>query len=154
MAPRAQIVHRLPGRLRLKISEKRRDTAWFGEITPRLEKLAGVQQVEISPLSGSVLIRYEPHEPLEQRLRRSGILEITDPAASPPPVLDTLTDVVSRSDKALERRTGGRANLRSLLILVLVVLAIVQTLRGRIMIPAISLVIFATQLALHAKDRK
>ncbi len=153
-APRAHIVHRLSDRLRLKIPAKRRDAAWFTDIAARLEQVPGITRVEISPTSGSLLIRHDPDDLLEQRLRQSGLFQITNPTPAAPPVLDTLTDVVSRSDQALERRTGGRTNLRSLLILVLVGLAIVQTLRGRIMIPAISLVIFATQLALSAKNRK
>jgi len=154
MAPRARIVHRLPGRLRLKVPEKRRDTAWFTEIVGRLEQVSGVEQVEISPLSGSMLIRYDPNEPLEQRLRQNGLIQIENPAAPSSPVVDTLADVISRSDQALERRTGGKASLRTLLILVLVALAIVQTLRGRILTPAISLLWFAMVLAFMAKNRE
>ena len=152
--PRAHIVHRLSDRLRLKIVEKRRDAAWFDEVAASLEQIPGVIQVESRPLSGSFLIRHEPDDLLEQRLRQSGLFQFSDPTPPSAPVLDTLTDVVSRSDQALERRTGGRTNLRSLLILVLVALAILQTLRGRILVPAASLVIFAAQLALTARNRE
>lgn len=152
MAPRAQVVHRLSGRLRLKVPEKRRDTAWLTKVASRLEQLPGVEQVEISPLRGGLLIRHKPDELLEQRLRQSEFLQIENPAAPSPPVVDTLADVVSRSDQALERRTGGKTSLRSILILVLVALAIVQTLRGRFLTPAVSLLFFAMQLAFRAKN--
>ena len=91
---------------------------------------------------------------MAQRLRESGVLQIAEPGAAKSPVVDTLTDVVTRSDRALERRTRGKANLRSILILILVLLAIIQTLRGRILVPALSLLIFAMQLMLHARDHR
>jgi hypothetical protein len=110
--------------------------------------------VEIRELSGSLLIHHEEQARLEDRLAETGLFRFGDVPAFVPPVLDRITEGVQRSDRALERRTGGRANLRTLMILVLVMLAIFQTFRGRILVPAISLLFFAANLALMGKDRQ
>ena len=154
MKPQAYIVHSLSGRLRLKVPEKRHDKVWFTQIASRLEQEPGVERVDSNPLSAGLLLHHAPDAPMAQQLRESGLLRIGEPGASKSPVVDTLTDVVTRSDRALERRTRGKANLRSILILILVLLAIIQTLRGRILVPALSLLIFAMQLMLHARDRQ
>ncbi len=153
MVPAAHIVHRLRGRLRLKIPEKRWDKEWLSEAASQLEKLSGVDKVDVSAVSGSLLIHHQPDAAVEQRLSGPGLFQIIDVPISDPPLLDRVADGIHRSDRALQRRTAGRTNLRTLLILVLVILAFVQTLRGRVMVPAISLLLFAAQLALMAKHQ-
>ena len=153
MVPAAHIVHRLRGRLRLKIPEKRWDKEWLSEAASQLEKLGGVDKVDVSAVSGSLLIHHQPDAAVEQRLSGPGLFQIIDVPISDPPLLDRVADGIHRSDRALQRRTAGRTNLRTLLILVLVILAFVQTLRGRVMVPAISLLLFAAQLALMAKHK-
>jgi hypothetical protein len=153
MVPTAHIVHRLRGRLRLKIPEKRWDKEWLAETASQLRKLRGVDKVDLSSVSGSLLIHHQPDAAVEQRLKGSKRFRVIDVPISDPPLLDRVADGVHRSNRALERRTGGRTNLRTLLILVLVILAFVQTLRGRVMVPAISLLLFAAQLALMAKNK-
>ena len=53
---------------------------------------------------------------------------------------------------ALESNSVSKGDLRKLLIVFVIVLAIIQALRGKIMVPAVSLLIFATNLALMAED--
>lgn len=152
MAPTAHIVHRSRGRLRLKLPDKCRDAEWLSKTASRLAQVPDVEQVEVTAVSGSLLIRHHAGTELEERLAESGLFRIVDGPLSSPPVLDRITEGVYRSDRALERRTGGRIDLRTLLVLVLVALAIVQSLRRRIMVPAITLLIFAAQLAFVSKN--
>ena len=147
MMPTAYIVHRSRGRLRLKLPDKCWDAEWLSEAASRIEQLRDVDHVEVNAISGSLLIHHQAGSELKGRLIDSGLFRLVDGPLSSPPVLDRVTDSVFRSDRALERRTGGRVNLKTLLILVLVALAIVQSLRRRIMVPAITLLIFAAQLA-------
>lgn len=61
---RPQIVHRLPGRLRLRVPAIRQiDPAqheWAGLWSDLLGGIAGIQSVEVTLATGSVLIRYDP----------------------------------------------------------------------------------------------
>ncbi len=60
MANDVQIVHFIPGRVRFKAERIKRSPAFTSEVQQRLGALAGVQQVEINPLTGSVLVVYDP----------------------------------------------------------------------------------------------
>lgn len=151
MVPIAHIVHRLRRRLRLKVPDKRRDADWLAEAASRLERMPGVKRVETRIVSGSLLIHHQADAGLEERLTSSGLFRITNAHVATPPVLDPVLDGLSRSQRKLKRRTGGRANLEAVLIVLLVLAALVQALRGRIMAPAISLIWYAAQLAFAVK---
>ncbi len=72
MLPTAHIVHRLRGRLRLKVPERCRDVDWFAEAASRLEQVPGVKQVAVRAVSGSLLIRHQTDAGLEERLAAAG----------------------------------------------------------------------------------
>jgi hypothetical protein len=154
MIPTAYVVHQSRGRLRLKLPNKCRNDEWLSRTATRLEQVPDVEGVEVAAVSGSLLIRHHAGIALKGHLAETGLFRIIDGPLSSPPVLDRVTDGVFRSDRALERRTGGRVNLKTLLILILLILAIVQSLRQRIMVPAITLLMFAAQLAFMPKDSK
>lgn len=57
--PHAVLVHAMPGRSRLRIAERRGDGVFFASLASGLSTLQGVQKVEVSPLTGSVLIHHD-----------------------------------------------------------------------------------------------
>jgi hypothetical protein len=69
---RAEVVHRLPGRLRLRIPALRmvdgaqEDWAFLWRGLP--DDVDGIEEVEVTPTSGSVLIRYRPEQLTEAEL--------------------------------------------------------------------------------------
>ena len=56
--PVAEIVHSMPGRSRLRIADRRGDSAFFASVATTLSSMAGVGKVEVTPLTGSVLIQH------------------------------------------------------------------------------------------------
>lgn len=59
MSPeRAQPCHVLPGRMRLRIPARRHDTAYFADVERHLSHCDGVEAIETSALTASVLIRH------------------------------------------------------------------------------------------------
>jgi hypothetical protein len=55
-----QIVHHLPGRVRVKLPRLKGNTSLAGEVERALAALQGVCHVETSTTTGSVLVLYEP----------------------------------------------------------------------------------------------
>jgi len=55
-----QLIHTLPGRVRVRLPRLKGDAALAGEIERALTPLAGIQHVEASTTTGSVLVLYEP----------------------------------------------------------------------------------------------
>lgn len=56
-----QIVHALPGRVRLKLHRLKNNTSCAAEIQRDLLKVLGIKHLEANPQTGSLLIEYDPN---------------------------------------------------------------------------------------------
>ena len=54
-----QVVHAMPGRVRLRISKVRDNPAFAQKAQDKLGRVPGIKRVEVKPLTGSVLIFYD-----------------------------------------------------------------------------------------------
>jgi len=61
VTPAIQIVHFLPGRVRVKLPRLKGNACLAGEVERTLTALQGIRHVETSTTTGSVLVLYEPH---------------------------------------------------------------------------------------------
>jgi hypothetical protein len=59
MNNRARIVHHVPGRVRVRLPRAKRDREFARRVEESLAACPGVRRVEVSPITGSVLIRYD-----------------------------------------------------------------------------------------------
>jgi len=57
-----KVVHAIPGRVRLKVSKMKQNSALEAEVRNRLSTAKAVQRVEINTITGSVLLLYNPEE--------------------------------------------------------------------------------------------
>jgi Heavy metal associated domain 2 len=58
----AHIVHHIPGRMRIKVPFLKGASAYSEQISDLLMPLDGLRQVDFSPLTGSVLLHYDPEK--------------------------------------------------------------------------------------------
>jgi hypothetical protein len=61
VTPALQIVHCLPGRVRVKLPRLKGNASLAGEVERTLTALQGIYHVETSTTTGSVLVLYEPY---------------------------------------------------------------------------------------------
>jgi copper chaperone CopZ len=54
-----QIVHAIPGRVRVKIARLKENPVLAREVQGQLSAVQGIQQVEVNPVTGSVLVLYD-----------------------------------------------------------------------------------------------
>lgn len=151
MQPRAYVVHRTRHRVRLRVPDKRADTAWFSEAAARLEEMDWVSRIETGPVSASLVLHCDIADNLDERLSTTGVFEFQAQAPAVPPATEQLKAGVSDLDRALRESGAGDTNLRSLLFLLMLILAGVQMARGQVMVPAISLLWYAMELVLGAR---
>jgi hypothetical protein len=72
--PAIQIVHFLPGRVRVKLPRLKGNASLAGEVERTLTALQGIRHVETSTTTGSVLVLYEPRLPASLDLEAVGAL--------------------------------------------------------------------------------
>ena len=126
MIPSAEVVHRVNGRLRLRVAERRGDGPWFATTRKSLAAFPGVSRVTANPDTGTFLVRGK-----DLALRRipeiaedRGWFALAGPAAPRLPAGDALAGLAP----------------------VFFGLAVLQAARGQIMVPALSLLWYALEI--------
>jgi hypothetical protein len=108
-------VHVLPGRVRFAVERLRGDAAAADALAGRLGRIEGVELVEVSPLSGSVLIRFRA-ETLEPELLFAAIVRLLglekELERAPSPLLTReLREAGQALNRAVYEQTGGLIDL-------------------------------------------
>jgi hypothetical protein len=138
-----RVVHATPGRVRLKVAQVRRNPALASEIQTRLATVHGISQVEVNPLTGSVLLLYEVQgnaspdslralaEPLAALFPGFDLNNFaaersssTDGAHSAPSLASGITSFFGTLNSEVQQVTGGNADLKILLPLTLFLLGV------------------------------
>jgi hypothetical protein len=149
--PRAYLVHRLAGRTRLRIRERRQDTDYFDRVHRQLIWLPGVESVRVNSGTGSVLVLHPdtPYATLERRLQALELFRIVpgrEPSEAP---LATLQTGVARLDGLVGSGLAGGLDLRTLAVMAAAGLAIRQMARGEVLGPGLPLLWNAFELILR-----
>ena len=149
MTPRAYVVHQTRDRLRLRIPEQRNDEEFFEALRAELEALPDGVDVHVKPSTASVLLVHPtmPFAELEPRLRGSRLFTLANEPRPSRRALSPLISAVSAMDRGLAKVTSGSTDLRTLLFIAVVGLAIRQLLRGEVLGPAIPMLLVAVQIA-------
>lgn len=125
MTATARTLHAMTGRSRIRIPEMRGDTGWFEGVRDGIAAYPGITRVTANPASASLLV--EGHD---LAVRRIGSL------------------AESQGWFRLEAEAepvAGRGGFE-VLVPALVLLALVQAVRGQIMVPALTLLWYAARL--------
>lgn len=153
MSARAHAVHRLPGRIRFRVPDRRGDDAFFDEVEKRFERLEGVRDVETNSTTGSVLVRYDATlEELLNATLGSDLGELLELVVSAPPLAHQFRSAMAAIDGNVRAYTDGELDLTTLAALALLAMAGVQLWRGRQPVLAVSLAWYASEL-LHRGGR-
>lgn len=146
MSDTAYLVHRAPGRLRLRLPGMRGETPFFRELVARIRQLEDIEAVRANPDTGGVLIlhRRETQEAVLARL--ASALSLSDEDYVPPSAFSRAVAGLGQLDEVIARETRGGSSLSSVVFLLLVGMALVQLARGQVMAPASSLLWYALDL--------
>jgi hypothetical protein len=149
----AYITHTAPGRCRFKIPCKRRDAAYFQTLREALLDTSGVEQVQTNPLTASVLILYDAEQvdinDLTAQLQTANQFELSDRPIDNQTVWEKALSGFESLDNQLKQSTSGQFDSKSLLLVVLIIMAIRQMQQGVVFAPAITLILHALQMLIR-----
>lgn len=149
MPAQAEIAHALPGRIRLRLREKRGDAAYFSSLSEDVANCDGVERVKANATTGTILVVYSGRtEDLAGQLGRHGI-SFTQPVRH-----------AAEMRPRASRWNGGAApfhlvsnrdiNPMFMLGTALAAMGIVQTLRGKVLVPSLTLLWYAMEAFRHS----
>jgi hypothetical protein len=140
--PTARICHLTARRLRVRIPDKRRDTAYFDDVVARLSRWQSVERVEANPLTASILVYCPDAQKLLADMTPRNDLFAIDLGAERR-ASETLRNRAAQhfgsADAALRRWTEGELDIRGLLFVVYLVGGVYQLSRGKVTASAPSL---------------
>jgi len=153
--PVGHVVHELPERMRIRIPEYRKDEAALARLSQRLEQEEGIASVSGDALTASLLIRHR----MEGEDLKAVLTDTLGIDLQPAPVskvrhsLAPVNAAIETVNNSLRRASSGSTDLQALIFIFLVAAAVRQLLRGQVMVPAISLLWYAFELALHTAPK-
>ena len=148
----AYLVHALPGRIRLRIPQKRGDAAYFAGLAQALSR-ERIGDASVNAVTGSVLLRapvtLKPAE-LALSARQLALFDLRDPmplgGRSP---LVTAAAGLHGVDGLFLRATGGYLDVRSGVFIALLLLAGRQIYKGQFMVPGFTFLWYALNLMME-----
>jgi hypothetical protein len=160
--PNAYIKHQLPGRVRLKIPQKKGDFDYFDRIAELFSDCPGITQLQFNPPAASILIchRSETHFlNIAEFAQANGLFTIIEQpeeifAIPHLPIAKLTYDGLGNIDDVLMNVSRGRLDGRTILIMALIGLAVRQITRGNIMGAASSLIWYAFRLMKEESEKK
>lgn len=133
MTTPAHVAHQSPGRIRLQVPSRRGDLAFFNALSAQLAQSEQVSKARANPAAASLVVEYAgPVEPLLADIRQAELELTQTPAAAVTPRLP---------GQALAQSFNGSAQAFNPMFMagaVMGLVGIIQTLRGEIMVPALS----------------
>lgn len=141
----AKLVHRTRGRMRWRIPSKKRDLGYFVKLYDKARQLPEVDEVIINPKTASVLFHYDEyyHSGLSSTLNEPGFFsssQMNEPQAA----FDEKPDDPGANTKEPSEATPS--DMRFVLFLVMLGMSVHQVLKGQIMAPAITVILYAIDL--------
>lgn len=130
----ARVVSVTPGRLRLRLPARHRETAELRGLEKTLEQRSEIADVQANPRTGSIILRYDPQQVTADELRAALAEAGVDAVREPVPSDGARTagaDPVNAAgavDRWVRATTGG-GDLRTLLPIGLAALSLRQALR-------------------------
>lgn len=139
MRTRATVAHRIPGRARLLIAGQRGNQGFFDELSQRISAVEGVRRVRANPIAGTVVLEHDgTFEELMQRSGLHDVIEIAEGSSGPPHADAASAASVTAAYQArpLNLVSGRDLNPMFMAGAAFSLLALLQTFRGQVFVPA------------------
>ena len=143
----AHVVHRMPGRARLRVVGRRHDKAYFRAVRERLNSADAVHHVEVNDKTGSILFRFDPDYPFESLVALADDLFTLFQPVAKGSLIGLFLDFYSKLSKSIGAASQDRLRLFELFFALTVILSLVQIWRGKILPPAFTLLQIAFAIA-------
>jgi len=137
MLPDAYIAHRTDKRLRIKIPCRKEDHAYFDLVRNSLSPQEGVREVEVNPLTGSVLVMHDlGTEALDDRLRALNLFLLDAPHRGSSALYETVSSAFQAMDETVKVMSRGGLDIAGIVFAALLFSGLYQITKGNYMAPA------------------
>lgn len=135
--PSGEIVHFTSGRVRIRITEKKDDSAFFRALENNLKEMPEIKTVRTNPLTGSVLLEGDFSEAaqLYDFFKTNTLFQLEIPKTDGTPLRQKVYQSFAASNGFVKDRSRGELDLPILIFLMLVGTGIYQLTRSEVRLP-------------------
>ena len=135
--PGAYICHHSAQRLRIRITSRKGNTAYFEKLQSTLAGLRSFDELEVNALTGSVLIVDQQVDIAEiaAYAKERQLFDLTNNNDTRSPTTTQLVSHLENLNINIRRMTAGEMDLAGILLLFLLISGLTELLRGRIQMP-------------------
>lgn len=133
--PEAEVVHQIRGRLRIRVSSRRGDAAFFDDLAKRFNDEGA--SAAIRPVTGSILVTGDLATPewVRDMGARTRTFVLKFPPASPMPAAAHVIAPIASLNRGIRRFTHGELDIFGAVFVVLLTTGIVEIFRGNFRTP-------------------
>lgn len=155
MAPKGNCVHVAPGRVRVRVPERRGNAAFFARAREVLAACPGIEEVTINAATGSILLRHRADLPdIAAFAAERGIFLLAEAGRKKRQFYQTVVGAYRTADERISRLSGGEIDLPGAATLSLAAAGLYQISKGRFGAPAwYTAFWYALNIFLKAKAR-
>jgi hypothetical protein len=108
MKSAAHVAHHVPGRLRLKVPGAKGNPEFLEKVKDALAPISGITEIEVNPVTGSVLVQYDPdnfhgfHDEVHEHASRCDLFAIHEPHVTK---IDDAVDKMEQEAEFLAKRS-------------------------------------------------
>jgi len=135
MVENALIAHQIPGRIRFRLLDRRGDAAYFSALATKLGHIDAIDRVKSNPATGSVVLEYSGslNTLIEQMQLQDVYMNIQrNPSELSSPRMPRM------ANNSFMLVSGRDINPLFMAASLLGIIGVVQTLRGKILVPSLS----------------
>lgn len=152
--PTGHVAHCIRARMRILIPSKQRDAEYFAALADKLSKCAGIDHLQVNPLTGSLLLIHHADLPtIAQYAEQNELFELA-PIADSAPVAVQIASRFGALDQRLQRFSGGKMDLSSTAFFGLAFAGLYQLLRRNVWPAGLTLLWYAASVIPKAKANR
>lgn len=136
MAENAIIAHQIPGRIRFRLAERRGDPAYFSALAAKLANIDAVVRVKANSATGSVVLEYSGG--LNALFEQMQMQDVYLHVERNPPGSRSAVSRRGIGNNAVRIVSGYDINPLFMVASLMGIIGVVQTLRGKILVPSVS----------------
>ena len=134
--PKAKVHHSTPGRIRIKVHEKRGNHPYFNALAESLSMLEGIESLEVTPHTASALVTGQgvSVESLAKLGEKEGLFFLEELAEGMTPA-QAAAEPIRQLNRKISEFTGGQVELATLGFFALLGTGAYQLIRGNFRLP-------------------
>ncbi|HMK42693.1 MAG TPA: hypothetical protein VK445_01000 [Dissulfurispiraceae bacterium] len=137
MIPHAIIAHKSRGRLRIRVPEKKGQTAYWQQVLDSLKEIDGIKSLSANPVTAGVLILHElPEKEILGYAHSLGLFKVPASQLKVVPLQYKVTRSFRSMNRSIKRFTGDELDLGSVTFLGLLTIGGYEIAKGNFTAPA------------------